>query len=131
MNRKDLKEFRSKELDIKSELQTLEEQKTRIIRITTILDGMPKSHNNISYAMENYLDKKDKINQEILEQNNLYLNGIRDKFNKLKPIYATILREYYINAKPLEDVAEIVGLSYSRTAHLNGNALDEFDKLEE
>ena len=73
MNRKDLKEFRSKELDIKSELQTLEEQKTRIIRITTNLDGMPKSHNNISYAMENYLDKKDKINQEILEQNNLYL----------------------------------------------------------
>lgn len=130
MNRKDLKEYRNKELNIKSEQETLKEQFARLTGTTQIMDGLPKTHNNTNYAMEAYLDKKAKIDKEILEQNNLYLNEIRDRFNKLKPIYATILREYYIKAKSLEEVAITIDRSYYRTCHLNGNALDEFDKLE-
>lgn len=129
MNRKDLKEYRSRELNIKSELQTLEMQRVRLEGTSQVLDGMPHSHNNVNYSVENYLDKKAKIEQKILEQNNLYLSEIKNRFDRLDPTYATILREYYINAKSLEEVAIIIDRSYYRTCHLNGNALDEFDKL--
>jgi len=130
LNREDLKEYRNRELNIKSEQQTLEEQRVRLEGTGQNLDGMPKAHNKTSYEIEKYLDDKAKIDKEILEQNNLYIQEIRDRLNMLKPLYATILREYYINAKSLEEVAVGIDKSYYRTCHLNGLALDEFDKLE-
>ena len=130
MDRKDLKEYRIRELNIKSEQLTLQEQLARLEGTSQNIDGMPKAHNKTNYSMEKYLDDKAKIEKEILEQNNLYINQIRDRLNTMNPLYATILREYYINAKSLEEVSIIVDKSYYRTCHLNGEALVEFDNLE-
>lgn len=130
MTREDLKRYRYKEIDIKSELETLKEQFTRLEGTSHVLSDMPKKHTNENYNIENYIDKKTKVESEMLEQSKIYMLELRQQLNQLKPIYATILREYYINAKSLEDVSEIVHLSYYRTCHLNGEALDEFDKLD-
>lgn len=130
MDRKDLKEYRIRMLNIKSEQQTLEEQLARLEGTSQNIDGMPKAHNKTNYSMEKYLDDKAKIEKELLEQYNLYNNQIRDRFKQMNPLYVTILREYYINAKSLEEVSIIVDKSYYRTCHLNGEALVEFDNLE-
>lgn len=127
----DLKEYRNREINIKSELQTLEEKRARIEGTTQNFDGMPKAKNKVSYSMEQYLDDKAKVEKQILMQEDLYMNLIRERLNKLKPIHATILREYYINAKSLEEVSVIIERGYYRTCHLNGEALIEFNKLNE
>ena len=130
MTRKDLKDFRNRKKYIKSKLEFLEEEETRIMNITQKMDGMPHAKNKTSYEIEKYLDEKNEILQKELQQFKEYTNEIYEQLNQLKPLYATILQANYINGKSLEEVAVVVHYSYYKTWHLNGEALNEFDKLD-
>ena len=130
MTRKDLKDFRNRKKYIKSKLEFLQEEETRIMNITQKLDGMLHAKNKTSYEIEKYLDEKNEILEKELQQFKEYTNEIYEQLNQLKPLYATILQENYINGKSLEEVAVAVHYSYYKTCHLNGEALDEFDKLD-
>lgn len=130
MTRKDLKDFRNRKKYIKSKLEFLQEEETRIMNITQKLDGMPHAKNKTSYEIEKYLDEKNEILEKELQQFKEYTNEIYEQLNQLKPLYATILQEKYINGKSLEEVAVAVHYSYYKTCHLNGEALDKFDKLD-
>ena len=120
MDRKDLKEFRHRKQYIKSKLEFLKEEETRIMNITQNLDGMPHAKNKTSYEVEKYLDEKNEIIEKELKQFKEYTNKIYEQLNQLKPLYSTILQE----------VAVAVHYSYYKTCHLNGEALNEFDKLD-
>lgn len=130
VNRKDLKEFKNKKKYIRSKLEFLQEEETRIMNITQNLDGMPHAKNKTSYEIEKYLDQKDEILKQELKQFNDYKREIYEQLNQLKPLYATVLHEKYVNGKSLEEVALVVHYSYYKTCHLNGEALNEFDKLD-
>ena len=130
MNRKDLKDFRYKKKYIDSKLEYLQEQETRIQNITQNMDGMPKAKNKTSYEIEKFIDEKNEILQKELRHFKKYTEELYNQIDQLKPIYATILQENYINGKTLEEISVIVKYSYYRTCHLNGEALNEFDKLE-
>ena len=130
MNRKDLKDFRYKKKYIDSKLEYLQEQETRIQNITQNMDGMPKAKNKTSYEIEKFIDEKNEILQKELRHFKKYTEELYNQIDQLKPIYATILQENYINGKTLEEISVIVKYSYYRTCHLNGEALNEFDKLD-
>lgn len=130
MNRKDLKEFRNKKKYIKSKLEFLEEEETRVTNITQKLDGMPHAKNKTNYDIENFFDEKKEILNKILKEFREYTSELYGQLDKLPPLYATILQENYINGKSLEEVAVAVNYSYYKTCHLNGEALNEFDKLD-
>lgn len=130
MTRKDLKEFRNKKKYIKSKLEYLEEEETRIMNITQKLDGMPHAKNKINYEVESFFDEKNEILKEELQQFKEYKRELYKQLNQLKPLYATILHENYIKGKSLEEVSVAVHYSYYKTCHLNGEALNEFDKLD-
>lgn len=130
MNRKDLKDFRHKKKYIDSKLEYLQEQETRIQNITQNMDGMPKAKNKTSYEIEKFIDEKNEILQKELRHFKKYTDELYNQLDQLKPIYATILQENYINGKTLEEISVIVKYSYYRTCHLNGEALNEFDKLD-
>ena len=130
MTRKDLKDFRNRKKYIKSKLEFLEEEETRIMNITQKMDGMPHAKNKTSYELKKFLDEKNEILQKELQQFKEYTKELYDQLNQLKPLYATILQENYINGKTLEEVSVVVHYSYYKTCHLNGEALNEFDKLD-
>lgn len=130
MNRKDLKDFRHKKKYIDAKLEYLQEQETRIQNITQNMDGMPKAKNKTSYEIEKFIDEKNEILQKELRHFKKYTEELYNQLDQLKPIYATILQENYINGKTLEEISVIVKYSYYRTCHLNGEALNEFDKLD-
>ena len=67
---------------------------------------------------------------KILKEFREYTSELYGQLDKLPPLYATILQENYINGKSLEEVAVVVHYSYYKTCHLNGEALNEFDKLD-
>lgn len=54
---------------------------------------------------------------------------IRKQIDSLQsPMYVLILTGIYLDGLSLEDVADAVGYSYDRVAHLHGEALDVFEK---
>lgn len=130
VNRKDLKEFKYRKKYIKSKLEYLQEKETRVLNITQYLDGMPHAKNKTSYALENFIDEKNEILGKELEEFKEYSQELYGQLNELPPLYATILHENYINGKTLEEVSSIINYSYYKTCRLNGEALNEFDKLD-
>ena len=50
--------------------------------------------------------------------------------NELKPLHKIILYKRYIKGKTVEEIAIEINYSYYETCRINGNALEEFDKLD-
>lgn len=130
MNRNDLKAFKHKKTYIEAKIRFLQEQETRIYNITQNIDGMPKAQNKTSYEVEDFFDRKNELLKNELQQFEQYQNDLYNQLDQLEPIYSTILQENYINGKSLEEVSTIIHYSYYQTCRMNGEALNEFDKLD-
>lgn len=128
MNREDLKNYKYSQEWIKSEISKYKEMKTQVDNISPNLSGMPNGKNHISYALENLMDKYDEIIKKLVSEQDK-LNEIINQLNQLKPIYKLILTERYINGRSLEEISTVINYSYYRTCRINGDALNEFDKV--
>lgn len=130
MNREDLKDYRFLKARIQEKLNDYEEQFAKVTKITQSFDGMPKGNNKVNYTVEELIDNSN----ELIELFNEDLKKQKEIMKQLKMLnnekYYTILYLRYIECKPLEEVSTIVGYSYNETCKFNGQALNEFDKLD-
>ena len=89
-----------------------------------------KAQNKTNYEVEDFFDRKNELLKNELQQFEKYQNDLYNQLDQLEPIYSTILQENYINGKSLEEVSTIINYSYYQTCRMNGEALNEFDKLD-
>jgi DNA-directed RNA polymerase specialized sigma subunit len=128
MNREDLKNYKYSQKWVKEQLDYFEEQRTRVLSITQVLSDMPKAQNKPNDALEELMDAiNDFIKQFTKQQNKL--NNIMEQLSKITPLHRLVLTENYINNKSLEEISTIINYSYYRTCRINGEALNEFDKV--
>ena len=115
--------FRERLAEYKEDLRIAEDLKA------VVLDGMPKSHNKTSYALEEALDK---IN-ELIQEENKELDKLILIDKKLKMMknttYRNILYKKYIKGESLEQIRTDMHYNYKHICRLHGLALIEFDKL--
>lgn len=129
MNREDLKNYNYKQKWIKQQIDYFEEQRTTILRITQVLDSMPKAQNKPNDALEELMDNINEFIKDYKKQQD-ELNNINKELAKIKPLYANILYDIYIKSMNLEETSADIKYSYNKTCTFHGLALDEFDKLE-
>ncbi len=133
MTRKDLEDYRKKQLYVKAQIGYLEEAWTKVTGTSANLTGMPKGKNGTNDLKEDYLDKKNKLILEKKKQFEFYDKNIRkqlDELSLINPLYASILHMIYINGNSIEEVASTMNYSYFRVCHFKGWALNDFDKLD-
>ena len=130
MTREDLKGLRYSQEWVKRQIERYEEQKTIAMNISQSIDGMPKAQNKPSYAIENLIDQYNELLKILAEEQNK-INLIIIHINHLKPLHRTILSKRYIDGLNFETIATEIGYDYYNTCKLHGQALKEFDYLEE
>lgn len=128
MNREDLKNYRYSQKWVKQQLAYFEEQRTRVLSITQVLDDMPHAKNKPNDALEELMDALNEFISKFTKQQDK-LNNIMEQLEKLTPLHRLVLTENYINNKSLEEISTIINYSYYRTCRINGDALNEFDKV--
>ncbi len=129
MNREDLKKFRYNKIWIEEQMELYQEMKQRAEGLKTIvLDGMPKAHNKPSYMIENLIDQYNYIIEKLDEEQKTQ-NKILLQLKKVDEPYRSVLTKYYIQGKKLSKVADEMNYEYEYTKHLNGIALNKFDKI--
>ena len=116
--------FRDRLAEYKEDLRIAEDLKA------VVLDGMPKSHNKTSYALEETLDK---IN-ELIQEENKELDKLILIDKKLKMMknttYRNILYKKYIKNESLEQISADLHYNYRHICRLHGLALNEFDNID-
>lgn len=132
MTREDLKNYLYNKKWIDSQLEKYLEMKSKVEGIKAVaFDGMPKAHNQPSYAIEELLDrfneligyctkeqeKLNRLNQQLLEMENSQ--------------FRLILTYRYLNGKSLGWIADELNYDYYEICKRHGLALEEFDKLDE
>jgi hypothetical protein len=131
MNRQDLKDYKFLKARIDEKMRRYEEEFARATKMTQTIDGMPKAQNKPNYTIEEFLDASNELimlfNEDLKKQAEIE-KQLRAMNNEK---YYTILYFRYIENKPLEYVASKIGYSYNETCKFNGEALNEFDKLDE
>jgi len=134
MNRKDLFDYKYLKIRLNTYLDQYKEKFESITNITAKIDGLPKGRNKPNYSLEEFIDssnelirlynKETKKEKEILEQ--------LQKLDNEK--YRTVLYLRYIvycyEKNPLELTAAKMNYDYYQTCKFNGEALNEFDKLD-
>lgn len=129
MNREDLKKFRYNKIWIEEQMELYQEMKQRAEGLkTVILDGMPKAHNKASYMIENLIDQYNYIIEKLEEEQKIQ-NKILLQLQKVDEPYRSVLTKYYIQGKKLVRVADEMNYEYEYVKHLNGIALNKFDKI--
>lgn len=130
MNRQDLKDYKFLKLRIQEKIEDYQEQFDKVTSMTSKIDGLPKGNNKPNYTIEELIDSSN----ELIKLFNDDLKKQSDIINQLKLLnnekYHTILYMRYIENKSLEEISSKIGYSYNETCKFNGQALNEFDKLE-
>lgn len=129
MNREDLKSYRYSQEWVEEQISKYEEMRERVYKLSQLLDGMPKAQNKPNYTLEDLMDKFNEL-IEIVYKDQEKLNLIIKQLNELKPLHKIILYKRYIKGKTVEEISIEINYSYYETCRINGNALEEFDKLD-
>jgi len=133
MTREDLKEFRYTKQWIEGRIEYIEELKSTVNRLTSVLSDMPKGS---KIAMDSEAEKTSELLDCIreLESKIKYTQRkqiqILEKLDKVAQPYRNILDKCYIQGKTLVTVASEMGYSYERIKHMNGIALLKFDEVD-
>ena len=133
MNRQDLKNYRYTQEWIKDRMQYIEEYKTSITNITTVLSDMPKGsrkvEDSIAEKIAILLDDVNDILKVIVDLEKRQ-TAILEQIEKVEQPYRLILEKAYIQGKTLVTVASEMDYSYERMKHMNGIALLKFDEVD-
>lgn len=133
MTREDLKEFRYTKQWIEGRIEYIEELKSTVNRLTSVLSDMPKGS---KIAMDSEAEKTSELLDSIRElevkikETQRKQIQILEKLDKVAQPYRNILDKCYIQGKTLVTVASEMGYSYERIKHMNGIALLKFDEVD-
>lgn len=133
MTREDLKEFRYTKQWIEGRIEYIEELKSTVNRLTSVLSDMPKGS---KIAMDSEAEKTTELLDSIRElevkikETQRKQIQILEKLDKVAQPYRNILDKCYIQGKTLVTVASEMGYSYERIKHMNGIALLKFDEVD-
>ena len=132
MNRNDLKNYKHTEEWIKGRIEYIEQYKSNINILNSILSDMPKGSKEVQDSeAEKIAELLDSVNHlvEIIKKTNEQQMKILQQLEKVEQPYRNILDKYYIQGKSLVVVSAELGYSYEHIKHLNGIALNKFDKI--
>lgn len=133
MNRNDLKNYKYTEEWIKGRVEYIEQYKSNINKLNSILSDMPKGSKSVQDSeaekLAELLDCVDELVAKVNEKNKQQML-ILQQLEKVEQPYRNILDKYYIQDKSLIIVAAEMGYNYEYTKRMNGIALNKFDKVE-
>lgn len=132
MNREDLKSYRHNQEWIKGRIEYIEQYRTSINRLNSVLSDMPKGSRKaqdgeaekLAILIDSVNDLLDKVN-EVNERQ----TQILEQLDKVKQPYKNILDKYYIQGKSLVVIAAEMGYNYEHIKKLHGIALNMFDDI--
>ncbi len=134
MTREDLKDYKHNQEWIRGRLGYIEEYKTSITNITSVISDMPRGSKQVQDSMAEkiavLLDNADELLTKIVkEQEKQRL--ILEQLNEVEQPYRVILEKNYINGEKLVQVACDLKYNYEYTKKANSIGLRKFDKLNE
>jgi len=131
MNREDLKNYRHTQEWIKGRIEYIEQYKSSINKLSSILSDMPKGSRAVQDSeAEKLTELLDSVNDllEKVNETNKKQMLILGQLEKVKQPYRNILDKYYIQGKSLVVVAAEMNYNYEHIKKLNGIALNIFDE---
>ena len=130
MTREDLKSYRYTQEWIKGRLEYIEEYKTSLTKITTVLSDMPKGsrkvQDNIAEKLAILMDNINDVLDKVVIQNEKQ-KEILNQLEKVEEPYRLILEKVYIQGKSLVTVASEMNYDYKHMCKMNGIALNKFE----
>lgn len=134
MNRKDLKDYKYNQEWIKGRLEYIEEYRSTINKLTTVLSDIPKGSKSIYDSEAERIAKLQDNVKDLL----LYINEEQEKqklileqLNKVEQPYKVILEKIYICGKSIVTVASEMNYEYKYMCKQHGIALNKFDELDD
>lgn len=131
MNKDDLKEYKYNQKWIKGRLEYIEEYRTSITNITSILSDMPKGSREVQDSMAEkvaiLLDNVNELMTKIVKEQEKQ-RKILEQLDKVEQPYRLILEKEYIQGKTLVTVASEMNYNYEYMKRMNGIALNKFDE---
>ena len=132
MDRKDLKNYRSNQEWIQSQMEYIEEQKERVNKLTATLSDMPTGSREVQDGMAEKLARlmdcfNDLLENIVKEQNEQ--KKILAKLNEVEQPYRLLLYKMYVEGKSLVKVADEMGYSYRDMCRKHGIALNKFEEI--
>ena len=134
MNRKELKDYKYNQEWIKGCLEYIEEYRSTINKLTTVLSDLPKGSRAV---YDNEAEKIAKL-QDNVKDLLLYINEEQEKqklilaqLNKVEQPYKVILEKIYICGKSIVTVASEMNYEYKYMCKQHGIALNKFDELDD
>ena len=132
MTREDLKNYKYTQEWIKDRTEHIEEYKTSITNITSVLSDMPKGsrqvEDSIAEKVAILLDDVNDILKVILKEEQRQ-KEIIEQLDKVEQPYKLILEKVYIQGKTLVTTASEMNYSYEHMKHMNGIALNKFNQV--
>ena len=130
MTREDLKDYKHNQEWIKGRLEYIEEYKTSITNITSVISDMPRGSKEVQDSMAEkvvtLLDNVEELLARIIkEQEKQKL--ILEQLDKVEQPYKLILEKEYIQGKSLVTTASEMKYDYKYMCKMNGIALNKFD----
>lgn len=133
MTREDLKNYKNNQRWINGRFQYIEEYKTSIMHITTVISDMPKGsrkiEDNIAEKVAELLDTINVLLKKIVQENRKQ-KIILEQLDKVEQPYKLILEKVYIQGKSLVTTASEMNYNYEYIKKIHGIALNKFDKGE-
>lgn len=131
MTREDLKDYKHNQEWIKGRLEYIEEYKTSITNITSVISDMPKGSKEVQDSMAEkiaiLIDNVDELLARIVKEQEKQ-KQILEQLDKVEQPYKLILEKEYVQGKKLVTVASEMGYNYEYMKKINGIALNMFDK---
>ena len=132
MTREELKDYKHNQEWIKGRLEYIEEYKTSITNITSVISDMPKGSKEIQDSMAEkvaiLIDNVDDLLAKIVKEQEKQ-KQILEQLDKVEQPYKLILEKQFIQGKSLIIIAGEMGYSYRDICRKNGIALNKFEEV--
>ena len=132
MTREDLKDYKHNQEWIRGRLEYIEEYKTSITNITSVISDMPRGSKQVQDSMaEKVVTLLDNVNElltQIIKEQEKQ-KEILEQLDKVAQPYKLILEKEFIQGKSLVVVAGEMGYSYRDMCRKNGIALNKFEEI--
>ena len=133
MNREHLKDYKNNQEWIKGRMEYIEEYKTNVTHITSVLSDMPHgskvANDSMAEKLSQLLDNINELMETVVKENEKQ-KMILEQLNKVEQPYRLILEKAYIQGKTLVTVASEMEYDYKHMCYKHGIALNKFDELD-